>query len=104
MKLRALSVTLALSLASASITPPAHAQLPPDVLVCMAGISGFGTTGGPACIPSVAEFYDIAVYDEMGFDPFATAIARTVFLYMDPGAPANAAVVEAVVYEHFGEP
>jgi len=82
MKLRAVFATLAFGTTVGLITTPAHAQSvdPCTVYMCMAGISGIGASGGPGCAPALV-FWDVpapglAVYDEMGFDPFASFARR----------------------------
>ena len=103
MKLRTLSVTLALGLASASIAPQAHAQGIPGVILCTAGgVPGFGTTGGPACIPYRETFFNIVVLDPWGNpDPFLTAASRTLYLNTDPTAALNEGAIAAEVSFYF---
>ena len=99
MKLRILSVTLALGLASASIAPQAHAQGIPGVILCTAGgVPGFGTTGGPDCIPYRETFFNIVVLDPWGNpDPALTAVARAFYLNLDPTAGVNEGAIAAEV-------
>lgn len=79
---------------------PVHAQTadPCSVYVCMAGISGAGATGGPACTAPIAAFHAIQIWDPE-FDSGATAAARRTFLMTCPGAQVatNAAILEAII-------
>jgi hypothetical protein len=106
MQLRTLITTFIVA-AGLSITP-AHAQTiaPCDVYMCMAGISGFGATGGPACAPALAFWHapspaGLAVWTTYGFmAPASTALRRT-YLSTCPGAnvASNAAVMNAIITE-----
>lgn len=106
MKVRTLFSTLALGTACLTIAP-AHAQTvdPCTVYMCMAGISGFGASGGPACAPALTYWHSptpagLAVYHPpQGFNPPASAARRAAYLTTCPGATTatNAAVLEAIM-------
>jgi hypothetical protein len=99
MKLRSLFTTLALG-AAILMGAPAHAQGsdPCSVYACMAGISGAGASGGPACSAPYITFFAIQVWDP-DYDPGATATARQEFMMTCPGANVltNAAVLEGII-------
>ncbi len=102
MQVRTLFAALALA-AGLSITP-AHGQTitPCEVYMCMAGLSGAGATGGPACAPALAYWHTVlVVYDSSGFDAPATALRRRTYLMTCPGAQVatNAAVLNAIITE-----
>jgi hypothetical protein len=107
-KIRALYATAVFGFTIGLITVPAHAQSvdPCTVYMCMAGISGSGASGGPGCAPALA-FWDaptpggLAVYDEIGFDPFSSYAVRQTYLMTCPGANAlsNAAILQAIMLE-----
>lgn len=106
MQLRTLFATLAVA-AGLSITP-AHAQTvtPCEVYVCMAGISGAGATGGPACAPALAYWHapspaGLAVWTTYGFIAPASAARRRTYLMTCPGAQVatNAALLSAIISE-----
>ena len=96
---RALLTALAISTTGLAVAP-VHAQTPDpcSVYVCMAGISGDGTTGGPECAGAIAAFHAIQIWDPH-FDSGATAAARRTFLMTCPGAQVatNAAILEAII-------
>lgn len=105
MQLRVLIATLAVGAVASST--PVHAQTvtPCDVYLCMAGISGFGTSGGPACAPSLAFWHaptpaGLAVYSPY-FIPPASAAVRRNYLMTCPDAQlaTNAAVLNAIIAE-----
>ena len=106
MKLRALFTTLALG-AACLTTLPASAQTvdPCTVYLCMAGISGFGASGGPACAPALTYWHSptpvgLAVYHPpQGFNPPASAVRREAYLLTCPGATtaSNTAVLQAIM-------
>lgn len=81
---------------------PAHAQAadPCSVYICMAGISGAGATGGPACAAPIAAFHAIQVWSPH-FNSSATAAARRNFLLTCPGAQVatNLAILNAIIAE-----
>lgn len=100
MKLRALLTTFALSTASLIVTPT-HAQAvdPCTVYLCMAGISGFGASGGPACAPSMVYWHTaLAVYSPY-FNPPASLARREAYLLTCPGSTTttNAGVLQAIL-------
>jgi len=99
MKLRPLLAALAIS-ATGLTAGIAHAQGadPCSVFTCMAGISGSGTTGGPACTAPIVAFHAIQVWDPE-FDSGATATARRQFLMTCPGTQVatNVAIVNAII-------
>ena len=66
----------------------------------MAGISGAGATGGPACTAPIAAFHAIQIWDPE-FDSGATAAARGAFLMTCPGAQVatNLAILDAIIKE-----
>lgn len=102
MKLRALFTILTLGAASLT-NAPAHAQTvdPCTVYMCMAGISGAGTSGGPACAPALTYWHSaLAVYSPY-FNPPASAARRKAYLLTCPGATnaTNAAVLAAIIAE-----
>ncbi|MEO8778320.1 MAG: hypothetical protein ABI389_06570 [Rhodanobacter sp.] len=99
MQLRSLFATLAVA-AGVSIYP-AHAQTttPCEVYTCMAGISGAGATGGPACAPSLVYWHTaLAVYSPY-FNPPASALRRRTYLMTCPGAQVttNAVVLSSII-------
>ena len=109
MKLRTLFAPLTLSLAIGLTTAPVHAQSidPCTVYTCMAGLSGFGASGGPGCSPAVAYWHaptpaGLAVYAYGVFVPPASYTLRRS--YLTTGCPAasfatNAAILEAIMTE-----
>ena len=89
------SVAVGLSIA------PAHAQTvtPCEVYTCMAGISGAGATGGPACASSLVYWHTaLAVYSPY-FNPAASALRRRRYLMTCPGAQVatNAALLSSII-------
>lgn len=106
MKPRALFTTAALG-AACLITNPTQAQTidPCTVYLCMAGISGFGASGGPACAPALVYWHaptpaGLAVYHPpQGFNPPASAARREAYLLTCPGATtaSNTAVLQAIM-------
>lgn len=101
MKLRALFTTLTLG-AACLTTAPTRAQTvdPCTVYMCMAGISGFGASGGPACAPALTYWHTaLAVYSPY-FNPPASAARRRAYLTPTcPGANVgtNTAVLNAIM-------
>jgi len=97
MKLRTLLTTLTLG-AACLTTAPIRAQTvdPCTVYMCMAGISGFGLSGGPACAPALTYWHTaLAVYSPY-FNPPASAARRRG--YLTPACPgANVATNTAVL-------
>jgi hypothetical protein len=109
MKFRALATTLVLG-AAACLAAPAQAQSvdPCSVYLCMAGISGFGLSGGPACAPAMVFWHAVspaglAVWDAVPpvFIPPASATLRETYLSTCPGAnpDVTAAIIEAWGWE-----
>lgn len=113
MKMRSLFTAVSLA-AFGMAVGPAHAQGvdPCTVYLCMAGISGFGTSGGPACAPALAYWHaptpaGLAVWASYVFVPPASYATR--LSYMTTGCPAanvatNAAVLQAIMTEWGSEP
>lgn len=101
MELRTASITLALVLGVA-LAPPGNAQSvdPCSVHACMAGISGVGASGGPACAPATDFFFDsLVVWDWSGFDMPATWALRYMYMNYCPGvvaAPPNQAIAATI--------
>lgn len=100
MKIRIAGLGLALSFAALDATP-ARAQTvdPCTVYTCMAGISGFGASGGPACTPAIAYWHSaLAVYSPF-FNPPASAALRKAYMATCVGANtvSNAAVFTAIM-------
>lgn len=72
---------------------------PCTVYTCMAGLSGVGAAGGPACAPALAFWHGaLAVYSPM-FNPPASAARRASYLRSCPGASyaSNAAILQTIV-------
>jgi hypothetical protein len=108
MKLRTNLATFTLVIGAAlGINAPARAQAidPCTLYLCMAGISGVGASGGPACIPPITYWHAVApaglaVYDYWGFDAPASLALRTTYLSSCPGAlspPSNAAILQTIL-------
>jgi hypothetical protein len=101
--------TLALGMTLGQNTPAQAQSVDPcTVFICMAGISGFGATGGPACIPAIALWHTpevLAIYDELGFDVPASIAVREAYLLSCPGVVGpNIAIEEAIMAEWGSEP
>jgi hypothetical protein len=98
MRIQALFATVAIAM----IGIPAHAQSadPCAVYTCMAGMSGAGAAGGPACTLATAFFFHIVVFDPY-YDAAATSLARREYLMTCPGANVgtNAALLNAIIAE-----
>lgn len=97
------SALLALGVGVAGMTAtPVHAQSvdPCTVYTCMAGISGAGASGGPACVPATTYFFSLVVFDPW-FDAPATSQLRRTYLMTCPGAnvATNAALLNAIIAE-----
>lgn len=107
MKMLALSMILALA-AGLGLTPSAHAQTTPNyVFTCMAGISGFGSSGGAACTSATNYFFEtLVVWDEEGFDAPATAALRTMYMSLELGTSVstNRAIANEIVNVWYGTP
>lgn len=101
MKRYLISIVFALGI-SAFSSPKAEAQGidPCSVYTCMAGISGVGTTGGPACVAPIDMFFSIVIFDPW-YDASATAAARRTYLMTCPGAnfATNAGILNAIIAE-----
>lgn len=101
MQLRILLAALAISTTGLTVGI-AHAQGvdPCSVYTCMAGISGVGASGGPACAAPIAAFHAIQIWDPE-FDSGSTASARREFLMTCPGVqePTNLAILNAIIAE-----
>ena len=107
MQLRTLFATLALGAALSST--PAHAQTltPCELYLCMAGISGYGTSGGPACVPALAFWHaptpaGLAIWTyPNGFQSQPSATLRRNYLSSCTGSnvATNAAVLNAIISE-----
>lgn len=103
MSMRPLFAALVLSAISVVATST-HAQTvtPCEVYLCMAGISGYGASGGPACTASYTYWHTaLAVYSPY-FNPAASYARRRAYLETcKPGAITltNAAVLEAILNE-----
>jgi hypothetical protein len=99
MKLRSLFTTVAIGTAIL-LGGPAHAQGPDpcSTYACMAGISGDGGTGGPACTAGYTAFFSIQVWDPY-YDAGSTASLRRGFLMGCPGAnvATNEAILEGII-------
>lgn len=107
MKLHALFTTFVLG-AACLITAPTYAQTidPCTVYMCMAGISGFGASGGPACTPALAYWHaptpaGLAVYHPpQGFNPPASATRRMIYMNSCMTITVNPDVVSAIIAMH----
>ena len=90
------------------LAPAARAQSTPNyVFTCMAGISGYGSSGGAGCTQATNYFFEtLVVWDEEGFDAPATAALRTMYMSMDPGTSisTNRAIVTQIVNVWYGTP
>lgn len=104
MRLRGLLATAALG-AACLTTSPARAQTvdPCTVYICMAGISGFGASGGPTCAPALAYWHaptpaGLAVYHPpQGFNPPASVVRRTTYMESCVTITVNPDVVSAII-------
>lgn len=99
MKLRALFTTAALG-AACLIASPANAQTvtPCEVYMCMAGISGVGLSGGPACTPATTYFFSLQIWDPY-YDASATSTLRRGYISSCLGSQVatNATIIEAII-------
>jgi len=111
MELRHLLTAAALG-AACLTTAAARAQTidPCTVYLCMAGISGFGTSGGPACAPALAYWHaptpaGLAVYHPpQGFNPPASAARRQTYMESCVTTAVNPDVVAAIIGMHGSTP
>lgn len=100
-KFRFLLSTLILGAAALSSSSTyAQAMDPCSVYTCMAGISGVGASGGPACAVPIQTFFSIVVMDPY-FDAPATSAARQEYLATCKGSSdaGNAAILAAIISE-----
>lgn len=102
MKLPTLFITLALGAAASLSTAPVHAQDACPSYLCMAGMAGSGTTGGPGCAAPTQAFFSIIVVDEEGIDFPATSAARRIYLMTCPGATTatNATILNTIITKY----
>lgn len=81
---------------------------PCSVHICMAGISGYGASGGLACAPATHFFFDtLVVWDWSGFDMPATWALRYMYMNYCPGvvtAPTNQAISASIAYTWYTVP
>lgn len=99
MQLRTLFATLILGAVGSITTTHAQTATPCEIYTCMAGISGAGATGGPACAPALVYWHGaLAVYSPY-FNPPASAARRRAYLMTCPGAATgtNAAVLTSII-------
>lgn len=101
MRVRVLDFALGAAIVALMTIAPLRAQGvdPCTVYTCMAGVSGAGATGGPACAPALAFWHvALAVYSPL-FNPPASAARRAGYLRTCRGASyaSNAAVLEAII-------
>ena len=94
-------VFIILTVAAGLSATPAHAQTvdPCAVYICMAGISGAGATGGPACASTLAYWHSaLAVYSPY-FNPPASVLRRRHYMMFCPGANVgtNAALLNTIM-------
>lgn len=100
MKLHTVLAPLAFGLSiAAGLSVPARAQAPDPctVFICMAGISGSGSDGGPGCIAPKQTFFGIQIWDPK-YNPSATSAARRMYLMGCPSATTvNAGILNAII-------
>lgn len=101
MRAPAMHFALGATIAALVASVPLRAQGvdPCTVYTCMAGVSGMGATGGPACAPALAFWHGaLAVYSPL-FNPPASAIRRASYLRTCRGAnyAGNTAVLNAII-------
>lgn len=102
MKRHVFNALLAGLLGLTAASSPVHAQTidPCTVYLCMAGLSGFGASGGPGCVAATTFWHapapaGLAVYDEEGFDAGASAALRRS--YLQTGCEGSEALTNAAV-------
>jgi len=100
MKLHSLINATALALIAATgFSTPVQAQAPDpcSMYLCMAGMSGQGTSG-PECAAPIAAFHMIQVWSPW-FNPPATAMARQNYMMACPNAAVgtNAAIMASII-------
>lgn len=64
-------------------------------IICLGGLLA-GGSGGGACIEQVAPYFAIQVWSMIGFNPWATAAARRMFLLTCPAGGAVSAAIDAI--------
>lgn len=99
MQLRSLLTTLILG-AGASLSPAQAQTLSPcGIYMCMAGVSGAGASGGPACAPSLVYWHTVLAVYSPYFNPPASALRRRTYLMACPGAQVatNAGLLSAII-------
>lgn len=109
MKVRSVSAVVAMAM-GISLAPGARAQViePCVVHMCMAGMSGYGASGGLACGPATDFFFgSLVVWDWSGFDMPATWALRYLYMNDCPGVlatPANQAIAASIAYTWYAVP
>jgi hypothetical protein len=99
MQLRALFVILTVAAGLNPTSAQARPVTPCEVYTCMAGISGAGATGGPACASAVAYWHTaLAVYSPY-FNPPASALRRRTYLMTCSGThvATNATLLNTII-------
>lgn len=100
MNLKAIITATALGLAS--LSPQTHAQAAVDpctVYLCMAGLSGYGASGGAGCTPAVTYWHTALTVYNPYFNASATAARRQTYMMTCPGSNTkqNSAVFQAIM-------
>lgn len=100
MKIKAIITASALALAT--LSTPSHAQAAVDpctVFLCMAGLSGYGASGGAGCTPAVTYWHTALTVYNPYFNSSATAARRQAYMMTCPGANTgqNTAVFQAIM-------
>lgn len=100
MERHASGLTLVLLLSVATSAVPAHARNAAacNSFLCMAGVTGVGAPGGPACAGPIAAFHALQVWNPY-FNAAATASLRRRYLMTCPGlrTPGNLAILNAII-------
>lgn len=110
MKLNGLCATALGAACLASTAAKGQTVDPCTVYMCMAGISGFGTSGGPACAPALAYWHaptpaGLAVYHPpQGFNPPASVVRRTTYMESCVTITVNPDVISAIIAMHGSNP
>lgn len=96
------SIIAATALGIASLFTPTQAQATVDpctVYMCMAGLSGYGASGGAGCTPAVTYWHTALTVYNPYFNASATAARRQTYMMSCPGAQTgqNAAVFQAIM-------
>lgn len=106
MKLRTLISTMAAVLGiGMALNAPARAQAPERcaVFMCMAGVSGYGTSG-LNCAPAIAVFHSIQIWSPW-FNSSATAGARRTYLSSCQAATGvNQGALKAIIAQRGTRP